>query len=84
MIDANRENGLKEPSVLERLDAIDALVAEYRSSGAKLSHTSSLVDIVKETHQALNANDANAASAVFRIASGWPSTSRNHSLSYSQ
>ncbi len=57
IVDTGRENGLKEPAVLERLEAVDDLVADYRDSGALLSYTNSLVDIAKETHQALNAND---------------------------
>ncbi|MCR9095227.1 MAG: efflux RND transporter permease subunit [bacterium] len=58
VVDTGREDGLKEPAVLARLEEVDALVAEYRSSGARLSYSNSLVDIAKETHQALNANDA--------------------------
>lgn len=58
IVDTGREGGLKDPEVLERLDAIEDLVAEYKAEGARISHTNSLVDIVKETHQALNANDS--------------------------
>lgn len=58
VVETGREDGLKDPAVLERLEAVDALVARFRDEGAKVSYSNSLVDIVKETHQALNANDA--------------------------
>jgi len=58
IVDTGREDGLKEPEVMRRLDAIEELVARFKAEGANLSHTSSIVDIMKETHQALNANDA--------------------------
>jgi len=57
VVDTGREDGLKDPSVLARLEDVDALVGKYRDGGARLSYSNSLVDIVKETHQALNAND---------------------------
>jgi predicted RND superfamily exporter protein len=57
IIDTGRENGLHEPEMLRRLESIDEIVAEARSAGADLTYTNSLVDIVKESHQALNAND---------------------------
>lgn len=57
IIDTGRKDGLKDPELLARLDQIEGLVAEAKSQGAKLTHTNSLVDITKETHQALNAND---------------------------
>jgi hypothetical protein len=57
IIDTGRKDGLKDPELLARLDQIESLVAEVKSQGAKLTHTNSLVDIMKETHQALNAND---------------------------
>ena len=62
--DTGREDGLKDPSVLARLEDVDALVGTYRDSGARLSYSNSLVDIVKETHQALNANDASKRSGL--------------------
>ncbi len=57
VVDTGRDDGLKEPEMLARLESVDALVADYRDVGAKLSYSNSLVDIAKETHQALNAND---------------------------
>jgi len=57
IVDTGRTDGLKEPEVMRRLDAIEDLVARFREQGARVTHTSSVVDIMKETHQALNAND---------------------------
>jgi len=57
IVDTGREDGLKDPGMMRRLDEIEALVEEFKAGGAKLTHTNSLVDIAKETHQALNAND---------------------------
>jgi predicted RND superfamily exporter protein len=58
VIDVGAENGLHEPETMNRIESLDRLVADLRESGAALTHTASVVDIVKETHQALNANDA--------------------------
>ncbi len=57
LVDTGRENGLHEPAAMNRLGALEALVEEFKEQGAKLSHTISVVDIAKETHQALNRND---------------------------
>jgi len=56
-IDSGRENGLHEPEMMNRIDSLDSIVADLRASGAQLTHTMSVVEIAKETHQALNAND---------------------------
>ncbi|MCP4904018.1 MAG: MMPL family transporter [bacterium] len=58
VVDTGREDGLKEPEVMRRLEAIEGLVERFKEEGAKLSHTNSVVDIIRETHQALNANAA--------------------------
>ncbi len=57
VIDTGREDGLKEPEVMRRLESIEGLVARFKQEGALLTYTNSVVDIMKETHQALNAND---------------------------
>jgi len=57
VIDVGVENGLHEPEMMNRIESLDRLVADLRASGAALTHTTSIVDIAKETHQALNAND---------------------------
>jgi predicted RND superfamily exporter protein len=56
-IDAKVENGLYEPDTLNRLDELGAYVAEFEHNGHVLGKTTSVVDIAKETHQALNRND---------------------------
>jgi predicted RND superfamily exporter protein len=43
--------------MLNQIDKLDQVVDDFRAQGAKLTFTTSIVDIVKETHQALNAND---------------------------
>ena len=58
VIDAGAEDGLYEPALMNRIESLDRLVADLRESGAALTHTISIVDIAKETHQALNANDS--------------------------
>jgi hypothetical protein len=58
IVDTGEEDGLKEPQVLAQIASLEDLVDEYRARGAKLTHTTSLVDIARETHQALNANDS--------------------------
>jgi hypothetical protein len=56
LVDTGRENGLHEPEVLNRMDAMRARVDEMRAQGEKVRKTTSLLDIAKETHQALNEN----------------------------
>jgi len=57
LIDTGTENGLHEPDALRAMDRVNELVADYRSRGQGVSYTNSLVEIAKETHQALNGND---------------------------
>jgi len=58
IVDTGREDGIKSPELLRRLDGISDIVESFRQKGARVTHTNSLVDITKETHQALNANAA--------------------------
>ncbi len=58
VIDTGRENGLHDPEVLNRIEAIDERTAQFARDGlAQIGKTVSLLQIVKETHRALNAND---------------------------
>lgn len=57
-IDGKVENALYEPSLLNRLDALGAYVAKFEHNGHVLGKATSVVDIAKETHQALNRNEA--------------------------
>ena len=56
VVDTGRENGLYEPDVLNRMEAMRERVGEFRKEGLSVRRTSSLLDIAKETHQALNEN----------------------------
>jgi predicted RND superfamily exporter protein len=55
-IDTRRENGLHDPEVLRRMDTLNRRMEKYTQDGTTVGKTLSLVDIVKETHQALNEN----------------------------
>jgi predicted RND superfamily exporter protein len=57
LMDTGRPNGVKEPAFLNAVERIEEIIADHRSRGALVSHTNSIVEIVKETHQALNADD---------------------------
>ncbi|MFK7898545.1 MAG: RND family transporter [Myxococcota bacterium] len=57
LLDTGRPDGLKEPEMLRKLEEIEALVANVQKDGAKVGNPVSLLDIAKETHQALNEND---------------------------
>jgi predicted RND superfamily exporter protein len=56
-IDTGRENGLHEPDVLRRIDAAMRAAEDIEHGPIHVGKAISVVDIVKETHQALNAND---------------------------
>jgi predicted RND superfamily exporter protein len=56
LVDTGRENGLHEPALLDRMEALRERVELYREQGLKVRKTTSLLDIAKETHQALNEN----------------------------
>ncbi len=57
-LDAHEENALYEPSVMNRIQALDDYFREYENRGFLFGETTSVLDIAKETHQALNANDS--------------------------
>ncbi|MEE8164991.1 MAG: efflux RND transporter permease subunit [Myxococcota bacterium] len=56
LVDTERENGLHEPEVLVALEGLRTLMADLASEGEKVGRTTSLLEVVKETHQALNEN----------------------------
>jgi predicted RND superfamily exporter protein len=56
VIDTGRENGLYEPDVMRRLDALQTALLGVASSGGAVGKTTSLADILKETNQALHEN----------------------------
>lgn len=57
LIDTGRADGVKDPAVLNAIESLDEVVADHRARGARITHTSSIVEIVKESHQALNGDD---------------------------
>lgn len=56
VVDTGRPNGLHDPDLLRRFDAIAAEAAGVRVGEMYVGKTLSLVDVVKEIHQALNEN----------------------------
>ncbi|MBW2233358.1 MAG: MMPL family transporter [Deltaproteobacteria bacterium] len=57
MIDTGRENGLHEPEVLRRIEAAMVMAEGLRVGPIFVGKALSLVDIVKESHQALSGGD---------------------------
>jgi len=57
LIDTGRENGLQDPDTLRGIDAAIEQVESIDRGVLHVGKAMSLIDIVKETHQALNAND---------------------------
>ncbi len=58
VIDTGRENGLHEPEVLGRIAAAMDFAQALEFPSSPVGKTMSIVDVVKETHQALNENRA--------------------------
>jgi len=56
LVDTEGENRLHEPEVLVAVEGLRTLVAELVSEGEKVGPTNSILEVVKETHQALNEN----------------------------
>jgi predicted RND superfamily exporter protein len=56
VVDTEGENGLHEPAVLNRMEEMRLHVGNLKDAGFMVGRTSSLLDIAKETHQALNEN----------------------------
>lgn len=56
LVDSGRENGLHDPDVLRRLEAVSEHVLATEAAGLQSGKVVSIVDIVKETHRALNEN----------------------------
>jgi predicted RND superfamily exporter protein len=58
VVDSRRENGLYEPALLRRIDAMQQRAEGQPAGTGKVGRTSiSIVEVIKEIHQALNAND---------------------------
>lgn len=60
VIDTGQENGLHEPEVLRRIDAAMEMAERLTVGPIFVGKALSLVDIVKESHEALNGGDPEA------------------------
>jgi hypothetical protein len=56
VIHTHKENGLHDPKVMQRIEQAMRHAETMLVDGRKVSQAYSLVDVVKETHQALNEN----------------------------
>jgi predicted RND superfamily exporter protein len=56
LVETGRENAMKDPALLKRMAKIEERVAEYDAEGEHVGRTMSVLDVVRETHQALNEN----------------------------
>ncbi len=56
LIRTGRENGVQDPELLERFEAIQTNVVEIRTDEMFVGKSVSISDVVKEIHQALNEN----------------------------
>ncbi|MBW2724081.1 MAG: MMPL family transporter [Deltaproteobacteria bacterium] len=58
VLDTGRENGLHDPEILSRIEAAARHAETIKDGELFIGKATSIVDIVKETHQALNENQA--------------------------
>ncbi len=58
LVDTGRENGLHDPDALRRLESAMRYSETLQVAGLPVNRAFSIVDVVKETHQALNENRA--------------------------
>ena len=56
LIDTGRENGLYEPDVMHKLESVARHALSIDDGPVPVGNVISIVDILKETHRALNAN----------------------------
>jgi len=54
VLDSGRSDGLQQPELLQRMDALGNSLEEQPHAGVRAGQTISIADIVKEIHQALN------------------------------
>lgn len=57
ILDTGKDNGLYEPGVMRRIDAMREFVETVEIAGFRAGRAISIVDVLKETHRALNGND---------------------------
>ncbi len=56
LIDTGVSNGLQDPGILAKLDALGDYATSFESGRISVAQTVSLADVLKEIHQALNEN----------------------------
>jgi predicted RND superfamily exporter protein len=56
LVDTGRPNGMQDPGVLRKLDALQAGLDGFEQSGLEVGKSLSLADTIQEIHQALNEN----------------------------
>ena len=57
VLDTQRENGLHDPDILNRIETFSLQVKNHRSDDISVGKVFSVTDILKEIHQALNENN---------------------------
>src|SRR5690606_13850662 len=57
LVDTGRENGIKEPALLQRIERVTEATMQLQHNDVHAGKITSIVDIVRETNQALHAND---------------------------
>ncbi len=57
IVDTGVENGIKNPDLLQRLDAELKALQGSTPGGVEIGHVNSILDVIKGTHQALNGGD---------------------------
>ncbi len=59
LIDTHKENGIQDPEVLQRMENLRGVIQEIsEQSDKRIGKTVSILEIIKETNQALNENRA--------------------------
>jgi predicted RND superfamily exporter protein len=56
VVDTRRENGLHDPEILNRIERASTYAQSIDEAEIRVAKTISIVDLVKETHKALNEN----------------------------
>jgi predicted RND superfamily exporter protein len=56
LVDTGRENGLQDPEILKRMEAVRSDASGIQMGDIYVGKTIGLTDVVKETHQALHEN----------------------------
>jgi uncharacterized protein len=56
VVDTGKENGLYDPEILNRLDALGGSLSTFEENGLFVGKTMSVADTLKEIHQALHGN----------------------------